>query len=96
MNYDFFRKDKSTKDGFSRQCKECINARESIYRENHREERNHPEKRYYQKNKEYYSKKNAEYKRNNRDKYNVMEQRREANKRNLINDFTNEQWNEVK
>jgi hypothetical protein len=67
LSVDMFTKNKSSKDGFHNQCKECRKK----YYEKHKEQRAEYDKQYHEKHKEHYKEYNKRYRKENEEYFKI-------------------------
>ncbi|MZK53643.1 HNH endonuclease [Clostridium beijerinckii] len=92
----YFTKDKKTKDGLTSMCKICKSKSDEEYRIKNKDKISVQRKEKYKENPLPQLKRCRIYRKNNRDTCNIISQRYEARKRKIVNNFSVEQWNEVK
>ena len=93
---EFFYVNKAYKMGLRSVCKECQKAQFKAYKGKNAEKIRDYRNDYYQGNPHYSKEYITRYRKDNAEKYRKYAHERESKKRNLLSDFTEEQWEGAK
>lgn len=92
LTFEYFYRDKYSKDGFRAQCKSCQQKYAKQYYTDHPEYK----KQWWSKNKERNKKYNKRWYQSHKENRRILDQKRYARKRQLVATLTEEQWEIIK